>query len=579
MTEVETAAATLFALLSNRGAQLNIPVDRQVQVQIRSDALFRELAEQLAAERYYLVTVVANDERELEDRRYKIYYVFSHPSVDLFVTIEYLLVHGSVSYCSIWDHFPAVDPFEREMRDMVGLCPAAEEDPATAPRIVPRGSWLHDAYPPDLYPLRRRHTAAQLREHVAAEARDRSPAPTGPTAQRAASKPASEPIGMTFPVGPIHAGIIESGQFWFTTAGEAIEDLHLRLGYTHRGVERMFQSYVNLIDGWRLAEQVSGDTSFAHSLAYCRAAEVLTETTVPPAAEVLRAMFLELERIHNHVGDVAGLAEDIGMDQFAAEFAVIREEVLRLNKRLTGHRYLRAVNRIGGVRVAGSLDPADITGVLGKLIGTFEGLAASLTARSGFRERTLQVGILTGDDALALGVTGLAARASGIPRDSRLGHPVGAYRDAGHILRASQPVLGGTRVATTGDVFARTLVRAREVLVCRRLIGWLAGQWSQLAETDRARLVAEPQILPENNYTSAIGYAEGCRGDVVYWLMQDKMNGIYRCKVRDPSMLNWPALRACALPRTIDGTPTETLIADFPLLNKSFSLSCAGNDL
>jgi Ni,Fe-hydrogenase III large subunit len=62
------------------------------------------------------------------------------------------------------------------------------------------------------------------------------------------------------------------------------------------------------------------------------------------------------------------------------------------------------------------------------------------------------------------------------------------------------------------------------------------------------------------------------RGDVVYWLMQDKMNGIYRCKVRDPSMLNRPTLSACALPRrTADGVRTETLVADFPLLNKSFS--------
>ncbi len=89
---------------------------------------------------------------------------------------------------------------------------------------------------------------------------------------------------------------------------------------------------------------------------------------------------------------------------------------------------------------------------------------------------------------------------------------------------------------------------------------------------DCGPLVVEPRTLAENNCTSAIGYAEGRRGDVVYWLMQDKMNGIYRCKVRDPSMLNRPTLSACALPRrTADGVRTETLVADFPLLNKSFS--------
>jgi Ni,Fe-hydrogenase III large subunit/Ni,Fe-hydrogenase III component G len=576
MTGAQSAAATLFALLSDRSELLNTPVDQQVQAQVQSAARLHEIAGRLAAERYYLVTVVANDERELEDRRYKIYYVFSHSSVDLFVTIEYLLDHGSVSYCSIRNYFSAVEPFEREMRDMVGLLPGACQDCEVAPPAVPPGSWLHGAYPPDLFPLRRTRTAAQLRERAAA---DRSgTTPTGPAVHRSGGVPESEPAGLTFSVGPIHADIIESGQFWFTTAGEAIEDLQLRLGYTHRGLERMFQTNVNLIDGWRLAEQVSGDTSFAHSLAYCRAAEVLTDTRVPPAAEQLRAVFLELERIHNHVADVGGLAEDVGMEQFAAEFSVIREEVLRINKQLTGHRYLRAVNRVGGVRVADSLDPACVTGVLGKWVGTFERLAASLTARSGFRERTIQVGTLTEDEALKLGVTGLVARASGIPRDSRLGHPIGAYRDAGHILRAA-PGLGDYQMATAGDVFARTLVRAREVLVSWRLIEWLIKQWSRLDDADRGLLVAEPRVFPENNYTSAIGYAEGCRGDVVYWLMQDKMNGIYRCKVRDPSMLNWPALRACALPPTVDNVRTETLISDFPLLNKSFSLSYAGNDL
>jgi Ni,Fe-hydrogenase III large subunit/Ni,Fe-hydrogenase III component G len=581
-TEADEAVAALFALLADSDPLLSTPVDQQVQVQVQGCARLEEMAQKLAANDYYLVTVAANDERELEDRRYKIYYVFSHPTEDLFLIIEYLLDQGSASYCSIRDHFPAVAPFEREMRDMVGLCPAANKGPPPGQLVVRRGSWLHDAYPDDLFPLRRTHTAVQLSERTAVYVPGDGPggAASQPWVDDSAdAAPDDEPAEMTIPVGPIHAGIIESGQFLITTAGEAIEDLQLRLGYTHRGIERMFQSHMDLTDGWRLAEQVSGDTSFAHSLAYCRAAEVLTDTRVPPAAELLRALFLELERIRNHVADVGGMAEDVGMEQFAAEFAVIREEVLRLNKRLTGHRYLRSVNRVGGVHVAGSLDLADIASALRERIKTFEELAASMTARSGFRERTIRVGVLSRDEALALGVTGLTARASDIPRDSRLGHPVGAYRDAGQVLLQALD-LGDDEEATAGDVFARTLVRAREVLASQKLIEWLADRWPPQGVADCDRLVVEPRILPENNYTSAIGYAEGCRGDVVYWLMQDKMNGIYRCKVRDPSMLNWPALAACALPRvTTDGVRAETLVADFPLLNKSFSLSYAGNDL
>jgi Ni,Fe-hydrogenase III large subunit/Ni,Fe-hydrogenase III component G len=572
----EDASAEIYAMLSDFGALLNTPGEQLVQVQVRSDARLRELAERLSRESYYLVTVVANDERELEDRRYKIYYVFSHLSADLFVIIEYLLDHGSVHYCSISDLVPAAEPFEREIRDLVGLCPATNEHVAAAGKVT-RGSWLHDAYPPDLFPLRRTDTAAELRERVVADAKDRRLDDL--SAYRPAGPPDGIFAGTSFPVGPIHAGIIESGQFWITATGETIEDLQLRLGYNHRGIERMFQSYLNLIDGWRLAEQVSGDTSFAHSLAYCRAAEVLTDTEVPAAARFLRPVFLELERIHNHVAALGGLAEDVGMEQFAAEFAVLREGVLRLNKRLAGHRYLRSVNRVGGIGVAEPIEAACVTGELGRWIGSFEGLARALIVRSGFRDRTIRVGVLTRREGLKLGVTGLVARASGITRDSRLGHPVGAYRDAEEILLAPGVVIGDDKEAGAGDVFARTLVRVREVFVSHRLIEWLIGQWSELEPADRLKLATEPRILPKNNYTSAIGHAEGCRGDVVYWLMQDKMNGIYRCKVRDPSMLNWPALRVCASPRTRDGNRLETLVADFPLLNKSFSLSYAGNDL
>lgn len=572
--ETDEAAATLFKMLADRGTLLNTQTDRQVQIQVHSDARFREVAERLAAEDYYLVTVVANDERDLEDRWYKIYYIFSHPSVDLFVIIEYLLKPSSVSYCSVWDLFHAVDPFEREMCDMLGLSPAEHFG---GRHRVRRGSWLHDAYPPDLHPLRRSDTTAGLRERVAAGALvSRPPRPRRSAAE---SVPPGEPAGVTIPVGPIHAGIIESGQFLISTTGETIEDLRLRLGFAHRGVERMFQSYLNLLDGWRLAEQVSGDTSFAHSLAYCRAAEMLTDTPSPPAARLLRALLVELERIHNHIADIGGIAEDVGMEQFAAEFAVIREEVLRLDRRLTGHRYLRGANRVGGLRLPGPPDVDDVAYVLREHLSTFEDLATALLARSGFRERTIQVGVLTRRDALQLGVTGLVARASGVPRDSRLEHPVGACRDAGHVLRQAGPILGDDGEATAGDVFARTLVRAREVVTSRRLVEWLIGRWSELSAAERADLVAKPRILPANNFTSAIGQAESCRGDVVYWLMQDKMNGIYRCKVRDPSTLNWPAVRACALPKTSNGTPTEMLVADFPLLNNSFSLSYAGNDL
>lgn len=556
------------------GQPLYSPVDNQVLVQVREATRLLDLAGFLAREELYLVTVVGNDERELEDRRFKIYYMFSHPTADLFVLVEYLLEVGEQSYPSLHPRFPAVDPFERELRDMLGLRPAGPRQAVAA-----AGSWLHGSYPDDLYPLRRDRTGDDLHRQLA-----------GATATSAGSRPPEEPPpGEILPVGPIHAGIVEPGQFSFTIAGEAVEDLQIRLGYAHRGLERIFQAQLHLLDGWWLAEQVSGDSSFAHSLAYCRAAETLTDAQVPVAAEHLRAVFLELERIHNHVADVSALVEDVALDRLGSELAVLREQLLRLNQRLTGHRYLRRVNRPGGLALPSGLDVADLHRSLDTWLGRFHELVKRVKGRAGFRDRVIGIGVLDRAEALRLGTTGLAARASGVPRDSRRDHPAGGPgMPRGGRAGAGAGAGGGggadsahEREARAGDVYARFLTRVDEVADSHALIRDLLDRWGGLPPADRDRLLREPRVLPENNYTFAVGYAEGFRGDVVYWLMQDKMNGIYRCKVRDPSMLNWPALRQSVLPRHLPstGTRVETVLADFPVINKSFNLSYAGNDL
>jgi Ni,Fe-hydrogenase III large subunit len=389
---------------------------------------------------------------------------------------------------------------------------------------------------------------------------------------------------MVLPVGPIHAGIIEPGQFSFSIAGEAIDDLQIRLGYTHRGIERLFQSHLDLLDGWWLAEQACGDSAVAHALAYSRAAETLTDTQVPPAAELLRGVFLELERIHNHVADVAALAEDVALDRLASNFAVVREHLLRLNQRLSGHRYLRRVNRPGGLALPAPLAAVDLRSTLATWLGWFDELVDRMKRRAGFRDRAIGTGVLTEEEALRLGATGLVARACGIPRDSRRDHPTGGYGGVwlpaeGEPGAGAHPAPAGRREARAGDVYARFLTRVDEVREAHLLVRDFLDRWESLPPMEREQLLARPRVRPENNYTFAVGYAEGFRGDVVYWLMQDKMNGIYRCKVRDPSVLNWPALRQSVLPRTVAGRRVETVLADFPVINKSFNLSYAGNDL
>ena len=141
-------------------------------------------------------------------------------------------------------------------------------------------------------------------------------------------------------MGPVHAGIIEPGHFRFSVVGETIIDMKSRLYFTHKGTEKLFEGRTPE-DGVELAERVSGDTSVGHALAYCQAVEALSGTVVPPRARYLRVILLELERLYNHVGDFGMIANDTGFAVAHSHCFRIRERLLRLNKRLTGHRLLR----------------------------------------------------------------------------------------------------------------------------------------------------------------------------------------------------------------------------------------------
>jgi Ni,Fe-hydrogenase III large subunit len=156
------------------------------------------------------------------------------------------------------------------------------------------------------------------------------------------------------PVGPIHAGVIGPGHFRFSVAGEPIMQLELHHFWKHRGVEKLFEQR-RLLDGAALAERVSGDTTVGHGLAYCQAVETLLALEVPRRARFLRSLCLELERLHNHLGDVGAICNDTAYALAHAHCGWMKERLMQLNDRLAGSRFLRGVMRVGGVGV-------DVTG-------------------------------------------------------------------------------------------------------------------------------------------------------------------------------------------------------------------------
>jgi Ni,Fe-hydrogenase III large subunit len=353
-------------------------------------------------------------------------------------------------------------------------------------------------------------------------------------------------------VGPVHAGIIESGHFRFQCHGEEVFHLEIRLGYQHReALDRLVRATGD--SGVAIAETVAGDTTIGHAWAHCRVMEALHGITVPPRGEAIRRVALELERLANHVGDLGALCNDVGFLPGAAYFGRMRGDFLNLLMELSGSRFGRGLLRIGGVRF--DLHESLARGMMKNL----EVLARDLkeVSRMVFEADTVvtrfeKTGTLTTKSARELEVVGPVARASGCDRDSRRDFPC-----AGD-LSDPIPVVGRTE----GDVMARALVRWLEIEGSLKFLG------RGLGSLPKGGLAENPgKIAPDRVAGSII---EGWRGEIVHLAATDSTGGIRGYQIVDPSFHNWPAL-AMAM--------RGNQISDFPLCNKSFNLSYAGHDL
>ena len=364
--------------------------------------------------------------------------------------------------------FPA-GRFEREMRDLFGIVP--HDHP------LPRRLVRHFHWPRGWYPKRP----------------DAGPPPA--FGEQEGPYPFLEVEGdgvYEIPVGPVHAGLIEPGHFRFSVVGETILKLKARLWFVHKGIEKLFQGR-SAAAGLPLAERVSGDTAVGHALAYCLAVEEATGTEVPAPAQRARALLLELERIHNHVADLGMLCNDVGHGILNAHAQHVREQLLRLNREITGHRLLRGGVVPGGAALRALPDPA-----LLKAIGEdVREIAELALGHSTVRDRFTATAVLPTPAAREIGCLGYVARASGLPGDARLAHPFTAYGP-----RFDIPVHTG------GDVLARFLVRAQEIEVSLALAEQFTG------ELEAPRVILAPPPPAGAGPRTWVGLVEGWRGTI-----------------------------------------------------------------
>jgi len=413
--------------------------------------------------------------------------------------------------------------FEREIRDLFGLTPTGHP--------LPRRLVHHSHWPEGWHPMRADAGAPPPFDE------DRGSYPflevTGPGVYE-------------IPVGPIHAGLIEPGHFRFSVVGETILRMKARLWFLHRGVERLFQGRTPG-EAIELAERISGDTAVGHTLAFVTAVEDAHSLNVAEPDRLVRALLLEMERMYNHVTDLGALANDVGYGIANAHAQRIRERLLRLNQATTGHRLLRGGIIVGGTTAITLPDPAifaDVTADVAEL--------AELTLSHGtVRDRFAETAVLKAADAGNLGTLGYVARASGQDIDARRDHP---SVDLGE--RFSVVVENG------GDVMARYLVRLREFAVSTAVASDLVGRLD-------GRTHATQDRSPTHG-GQGVGLVEGWRGTIATRVELDDVGRLSRVKVVDPSFFNWPALSVAL---------ADTIVPDFPLANKSFNQSYAGNDL
>ena len=351
------------------------------------------------------------------------------------------------------------------------------------------------------------------------------------------------------PVGPVHAGIIEPGHFRFSVVGDTVLHLELRHFYTHKGTEQLFDG-TPLSSGAIVAECVSGDNCFAHAVAYSQAVESACEIAAPPRAEAIRLVGLELERMLAHIADFGALCGDVGFAVPAGYNSRIKESLLQTSTRLAGTRFWKGIAVPGGVRRDLTQESAaELARAIADAARDFAGMARIVLDTPSVQNRFESTGILPASVVRDLGVVGLVARASGSQADVRRDHPYGAYCD----LKLEVAHFDA------GDVLARARMRVEETRISAELIQ------RTLEDLPAGAIRVPVAAAAEAEGVSAV---ESPRGELLYWIRVRK-GIVARCAIKSPSFQNWPAL-----PHAMPGN----IIADFPLINKSFNLSYSGCD-
>jgi len=449
-----------------------------------------------------------------------------------YLWLRSLVSESNPEIASIVSCYSAANRLERHTHDMFGIVFVGNQDERRWTR--------HQAWNEDEFPLRKKFPVSGFNKEFTVPDIDYP------------FFPVSGSGVYEIPVGPVHAGIIEPGHFRFHAAGEDVIRLEERLGYLHKGIEKIAEG--RHIPGLiKLAGRVSGDSTVAYAISACMAVENAYQIKIPKRASFIRAIMLERERVANHMGDFAAICNDVGFSFAYFQAMRLKELWLRVNNEVFGSRFMMDCVVVGGVNCDLFQDgkvvvSKEIDGLRKELVSLYE----MCEENSSLHDRLKTTGKLTFEQAKHFGVLGYMARASGVDIDLRRDAPYAPYDQ----LEITVPI------HKHGDVLARVRVRAQEILVSLGIIK------KMLEKLPEGGLVEDFEL--SKPATEGIGVVEGWRGEIFTYISFGTNGIVDRYFPRDPSWFNWLALE-----ELIHGN----IVPDFPVCNKSVNGSYSGVDL
>ena len=325
--------------------------------------------------------------------------------------------------------------------------------------------------------------------------------------------------------------------------GEVIERADPHIGLLHRGTEKLieYKTYLQAVPYFDRLDYVS---PMCQEHAFALATEKLLGIEVPERGQYIRVLFSEITRILNHILNVSAFALDVGaMTPLLWGFEE-RERLMEFYDRVSGARLHAAYFRPGGVHrdlpVGLAEDIASFCDAFPKIIDDIEGL---LTENRIFKQRTVDVGVVSAEDAMDWGFSGPMLRGSNVPWDLRKAQPYDVYDRMDFDIP----------VGKNGDCYDRYLVRIEEMRQSLRIMRQCLdempegpvrvndhkiapprrGEMKQSMEAliHHFKLYTEGYHVPEGETYTAV---EAPKGEFGVYLVSDGTNKPYRCKIRAP---------------------------------------------